>query len=199
VIIGKSGSGKTSLLINFLNDNKIYKRVFDKIILCIPEHSYNNMKNNIFEGLPKNQVKHELDFDELSEQILSYAEDDKQTLLIIDDFMAYLKVQRHLIQFNNLIQNRRHYRLSIFLLVQVYNAIPAMIRKSINSIFLFKCNKKEFQNIFEELFAVSKELALKIMKFVYTETHNFLLLDITNQLYYKNLDLILTNEDEEDL
>ena len=44
VIIGKSGSGKTSLLINFLSDRKIYKRVFDKIILCIPEHSYNNMK-----------------------------------------------------------------------------------------------------------------------------------------------------------
>jgi len=45
-----------------------------------------------------------------------------------------------------LINNRRHYRLSIFLLVQYYNSIPLQIRRLTTAISLFKpANKKELE------------------------------------------------------
>ena len=47
VIIGKPGSGKTSLLISFLSakgSNKIYRKCFDNILLVMPSHSRNSLK-----------------------------------------------------------------------------------------------------------------------------------------------------------
>ena len=128
-----------------------------------------------------------------------YVDKKYNSILIIDDFTSYLKVQSHLVQFNNLIQNRRHYRLSIFLLVQVYNSIPMPIRKSINTIFLFKCNKKEFQSIFDELMTLPKELVIEIMNFVFDKKYSFLYLDVTNQVYYKNLDHIIIPPDDHEI
>ena len=186
VLIGKSGSGKTSLLINMLSDNSIYKKVFNKIICVMPEATYNNMEFNPFDVLPPEQIKHDFDCTELRAQINNYRDADKTTLLIIDDFTAELKNKTNFNNFNHLIQNRRHYRLSIFLLVQYYNSIPMPLRRSINTIFLFKCNKKEFEDIFAELFSLSKDLANKLQRFVFTNKYNFMLVNVTDQIYYRN-------------
>ena len=145
ILIGKSGSGKTSLLINMISDAKIYKKVFNKIILVMPEATYDNMEYNPFEGLPSEQVKHQFDCAELKAQINGYREQKKNTLLIIDDFTAELKNKINFENFNHLVQNRRHYRLSICLLVQYYNSVPMPIRRSINSIFLFNVIKRNLK------------------------------------------------------
>ena len=58
VICGKPGSGKTSLLINTLvgkNENRVYRKVFDKILLVMPSNSRASMKNSPFEDLPTDQ------------------------------------------------------------------------------------------------------------------------------------------------
>ena len=197
IICGKSGSGKTSLLIDILKDKRIYKNVFHKILLVMPRHSYNNMETNIFKRLPNEQVQFELDFNRLHDQISVFANNDKNTLLVIDDFTAYLNRKDYLRQFNELIQNRRHLRLSICLLVQVYNSVPLPIRKSINELILFRAPKKEFQFILDELIEMPHDIALKLKKFIYDRQHNFMLLDVPNQIYYKNLDKVLVNGSEE--
>ena len=49
LIVGKAGSGKTSLLINSLNmkkENRVYRKVFDKILLVMPSNSRKSLKNN---------------------------------------------------------------------------------------------------------------------------------------------------------
>ena len=196
IFIGKSGSGKTSLLINMLSEPNIYKKVFNKIILVMPEATYNNMEFNPFEGLPQEQIKNQFDCAELRSQINNYRENKKTTLLIIDDFTAELKNKTNFENFNHLIQNRRHYRLSIFLLVQYYNSVPMPLRRSINTIFLFKCNKREFEIIFEELFNLSKDLANKLQRFVFTNKYNFMLVNVSDQIYYKNLDRIILRDED---
>ena len=65
IIVGRPGSGKTSLLINMLNDKKIYRKVFSQILVCMPKSSRQSLKNNIFDVLPPDQL-----FDELDESIL---------------------------------------------------------------------------------------------------------------------------------
>jgi AAA15 family ATPase/GTPase len=49
--IGKPGSGKTSLLVSFLTgkkDRKVFRNVFDHVLLVMPSSSRNSMKKNIF-------------------------------------------------------------------------------------------------------------------------------------------------------
>jgi GTPase SAR1 family protein len=58
VICGKPGSGKTSLLVNALtgkNENRVYRKVFDKILLVMPSNSRASLKKSPFEDLPEDQ------------------------------------------------------------------------------------------------------------------------------------------------
>ena len=161
----------------------------------MPEATYNNMSYNPFDGLPHEQIKHTFDCEELRNQIDNYRQNKKKTLLIIDDFTAELKNKRNFENFNHLVQNRRHYKLSIFLLVQYYNSVPLPIRRSINSIFLFKCNKKEFEDIFLELFNLQKDIANKLQKFVFSNKFNFMFVNVSEQIYYRNFDKIIMPEE----
>ena len=55
-LVGKAGSGKTSLMISFIQSPKKYfKKVFNKIYVFMPNSSRNSMKNNIFNVLPDEQ------------------------------------------------------------------------------------------------------------------------------------------------
>ena len=73
IIVGRPGSGKTSLLINMLNDKKIYRKVFSQILVCMPKSSRQSLKNNIFDVLPPDQL-----FDELDEGILTKIKNNKE-------------------------------------------------------------------------------------------------------------------------
>ena len=57
-IVGRPGSGKTSLLLNCLIEkgtNRVYNKVFDKIIYVCPVNSRKSIKNNPFDELPEDQ------------------------------------------------------------------------------------------------------------------------------------------------
>jgi KaiC/GvpD/RAD55 family RecA-like ATPase len=57
-IVGRPGSGKTSLLINCLTEkkhNRVYNKVFDKIIYVCPINSRKSIKDNPFDDLPEDQ------------------------------------------------------------------------------------------------------------------------------------------------
>ena len=126
IIVGRPGSGKTSLLINMLNDKKIYRKVFSQILVCMPKSSRQSLKNNIFDVLPPDQL-----FDELDE--ITKIKNNKETfeneneeraeagkpamcrhqLLILDDITAHLKNRDNEKMLIELATNRRHYNLSI--------------------------------------------------------------------------------------
>ena len=68
LIVGKAGSGKTSLMINALNSkgsNRVYRKVFDKITLVMPKNSRNSLKNNPLEDLPEDQL-----YEEMSQNVI---------------------------------------------------------------------------------------------------------------------------------
>jgi hypothetical protein len=55
-------------------------------------------------------------------------------------------------------------------------------------------------NIFSELFENKKEYLNDIMKMVFDQPHQFMLLDVDNQKMYKNLGKeIIIQEDDDDL
>ena len=62
-IIGKPGSGKTSLLISFLTGKgkkKVFRKVFDHIHLVMPKSSRESMKNNPFKTTAKTRCMRNL-------------------------------------------------------------------------------------------------------------------------------------------
>jgi AAA+ ATPase superfamily predicted ATPase len=92
LFLGAQGSGKTSLLVNFVK--KIYKKVFHKVFVFMPESSRNSLNPNIFEVLPEEQLFEELNGETISnvyEQVKELSSDGKQTLIIYDDVQKSLK------------------------------------------------------------------------------------------------------------
>jgi GTPase SAR1 family protein len=204
VICGRAGSGKTSLLINALsakNDNRIYRKVFDKITLVMPKNSRRSIKNNPLDDLPADQQFEKFGTDvmtKIKEIREEFDELDKKKkrprnqLLILDDVTAYLKDDpSSLIE---LATNRRHLKLSIILLVQFIRAIPRPVRFQVTTITFFKpSNELDAKIIEEEYLNLPKTVFKDLTRFVWTNAHDYLMLDKQNEKIYKNLQKININ------
>ena len=66
-LVGKAGSGKTSLMVSFIQTPNFFKKVFNKIYVFMPNSSRNSMKNNIFNVLPEDQLFEGVSYEILSE------------------------------------------------------------------------------------------------------------------------------------
>jgi ABC-type dipeptide/oligopeptide/nickel transport system ATPase component len=158
-LIGKAGSGKTSLMVALIQTPKKLKKVFNKIYVFMPNSSRNSMKDNIFEILPEDQLFEGVSYEILSEvyeNLLESTEKNEKSLLVFDDVQSYLKNKEVEVNLLHIIANRRHLRCSIFIVAQNYNKIPKNIRQSFTDMFLFNVGKEEYVNIYDENINLSK-------------------------------------------
>jgi len=203
IICGKAGSGKTSLMINALKskkENRVYRKVFDKIILVMPENSKKSIKNNPLDDLPEDQVFENMG-PEVIEKIKSirndFDEEDKKKkrprhqLLILDDVTAYLKDKENIKSLIELATNRRHLKLSIILLVQFLKSIPRPIRFQVTDITFFKpSNNLDLKIIQEEFVNLENDKFNDLTRYVFINNHDFLFINKNNETYFKNLQKI---------
>ena len=101
-------------------------------------------RDNPFLTLDKENIYHEFNINILETidfQIMEYAENEEDTLLLIDDFASEVKNGDVLKLLNTLMNNRRHLRLSLWMSVQTYKSIPLSNRKTINILVMFKWSK----------------------------------------------------------
>jgi len=203
-VIGKPGSGKTSLSISLITQkqDRVYKKTHHHILILMPQNSINSLKKNPFKQLPKDNFYEELNdttISDIYERVNGYSKENEKTLLFIDDMTADLKKNKFVIDtLKRLVYNRRHLKLNIIITAQSYVNIPLDLRKCItNCIMVGKPSKKEFEILFQELIESKKDLFLDIMKLVYDQKHNFLFVNIPTQSMYKNFDLIEIKEDSD--
>ena len=203
-IIGRPGSGKTSLLVSMLTGrkkDKVFQKVFNHVVVVMPSTSRQSMKNNIFKKHTPEKLYDELNnstINEIYHKLLTSSEEKETTLLILDDVGAVLKKSDIQETFRKIIYNRRHLKCAIIILLQSYISIPKEIRKLFNNVIMFKPPKPEFYNLFEELFETKKDVALDIMNFTYKNPHDWLLLNVPSQRMFKGFDEILIhNSDDE--
>lgn len=205
-IIGSAGSGKTSLMVNFLTNKKMYAGAFDHVHMCCPKNSLGSLKDDIWEGHPADKMHDTLDWMTL-DTIHAKARDrakvkpePETTLLIIDDQTVWLKKKEIEAKLREIIYNRRHLRMSVWILVQSYNSMPLNIRKTLSNFYMFRPrNKKEAESIWEELLFVPKNTGNALLKFVYRDMHDFLMGDANTGQVYRNFNEIDINEDGETL
>ncbi len=202
-IIGSPGSGKTSFLFSLLTTksktNRIYYKVFKDIIYVCPKNSRDSVLNNPLEDL-------ETVFEQLDESVKDAIIDNKkkyedeydenyQQLLIIDDCSSDLKKIQNINLLSELSKNRRHMNLSIILLVQYLRDIPRSIRSQNTLVVVFKpANNLDFETLRKEFINLPTEIFNNLMRFIFVNRHDNLIVDKTNETYYKNLQKIIINE-----
>lgn len=203
-IIGSAGSGKTSLMVNFLTNKNMYANAFDHVHMCCPKNSLGSLKDDIWEGHPSDKMHDTLDWFTL-DTIHGKARDrakvkpePETTLLIIDDQTVWLKKKEIESKLREIIYNRRHLRMSVWMLVQSYNAIPLNIRKTLSHFYLFRPrNKKEAESIWEELLFIPRNTGNALLKFVYREGYDFLMGDANTGQVFRNFNEIDIADDGE--
>ena len=197
-VIGKPGSGKTSLIMSWLTSKKVFKKMFHHVLVVMPASSINSMKKNPFKDHPEEKMYNDLNFDTINTiyQRLEEASEKKQnTILIMDDIGASLKNNSIKTIMRKIIYNRRHLKVSIIVLLQSFMSLEKEIRKLFNNVIMFKPSKVEFENLFEELFETNKDVALDIMNIAYEEPHDYLVLNVDTQKIYKGYDEIIVNKE----
>lgn len=202
-IIGSAGSGKTSLLVNFLTKKEMYSKAFDHVHLFCPKTSLGSLKDDIWEGHPADKMHDVLNFSTLDkmEQICRERAQEKPkpktTLLVIDDMTVFLKQKEVDDKLRALVYNRRHLYLSIMILVQSYNAMPLALRKTLSHFFLFKPrNKREAEAIWEELMFVPKTTGAALLRFTFRGRYDFLMGNCGTGEFYRNFNLVDIDDGE---
>jgi DNA replication protein DnaC len=192
-VIGKPGSGKTSLIMSWLTSKKVFKKMFHHVLVVMPSSSIQSMKKNPFKNHDEDKMFEQLDLDSIStiyNKLEESSAEKQSTLLIMDDIGASLKNNSIKNTLRKIIYNRRHLKVSIIVLLQSYLSLEKEIRKLFNNVIMFKPSKVEFENLFEELFETNKDLALDIMNVAYEKPHDYLVLNVDSQKLYKQFDQI---------
>ena len=195
IISGRPGSGKSSLILNLLcKRNRLYNKKYDRIYLFSP--SLATMNGNPFEDLPDEQKFQELDREMIENVLDEIADTGEKVLFIMDDVVNDLqkdtKLQRLMCK---VLMNRRHLcgeggSVSVIITTQVYNKIPAPIRKTASHVFIYHTkNKKELETIFDELVLIPKQDYYELLKYVFKKKHDFLYIDINksfDKMFHRN-------------
>ena len=179
LFIGKSGSGKTSLLYSLFQSKHLFNNTFHNIYLFQPTHSRSSMKDDLFDSIPEDQRYDELNYENLNEVLERIKKEDKKhnNCILFDDMGAYLKNKDTKKLLKELIFNRRHISTSIFFLVQTWFSIEKDIRKLFSNIFVFKVSKKEMETIADEVIETKKEYIPEISKMVFSEPYKYLFIN----------------------
>jgi DNA replication protein DnaC len=195
IIVGKPGSGKTSLLLSLLSSKKIFKKTFHTIFCAIPSASLNSIEKNIFEKLPPDQLFEDLTIELLEElytRSQENAENDYNSILVIDDLQSILKDVAIAKGLEKLIIKRRHIHLTIFLLNQNYGKLPRPLRLLATNIIAFDIGKIQFSQIFEEHIDINKNMYDQIINFVFSgNKHEWLCINTVSKRLYKMFDEVI--------
>ncbi|NBW11828.1 MAG: hypothetical protein EBR82_27730 [Caulobacteraceae bacterium] len=189
LMLGKSGSGKTSLLYSFFKSPEVYRKTFDKIFIIQPAQSRASMKDPIFDKLPDDQRFEELTVENLEEIDDNLSEHNN--ILVLDDVGAYLKDAENSKKLKELVYNRRHKHLTILFLCQSWISVPKDIRKLFSNIFLFKCSKKELETLWDEVIELNKDYMAPMSRLVFNAPHKFMFIDTDTQEFFDGWDEII--------
>jgi hypothetical protein len=196
LFLGKAGSGKSSLIISLLNSkrNESFKKVFHDIIIFIPPNSRQSIKSDFWgSNLDEDNIYDDLTLENLYEaynKAQMNAEEGYKTLIILDDVQKNLKGENENLLLH-MVNNRRHAHLCIWIAAQNYFSLSKQVRQALTDLFIFKVNKTEMENIFNEQVEIPKEKFNMILDKTYKKPNEFIYINPNSQKIFYNWDEII--------
>lgn len=198
-IIGLAGSGKSSLIYSMFQSKRVFAKTYTRIFYFCPASSMDSMADNIFlDNLPEEQIYNELDTESLEEVIhmCKTAHKSEKIAIIIDDFASKLRDKGVKRLIKDIVQNRRHLHASLFILSQTWFSLEPEIRRQISNLIIFKVSKDTMKTIFNEVVEQHEDKAEDIVKLVYDEPHQYLVLNVASGKMFKGFDRICFEDPE---
>jgi hypothetical protein len=192
-IIGKPGTGKTTLLRHLLLESNLMFRKYDYVLLCSP--SLNEYPFN----LNANQTNNNFEIEWFYSRLLALKCKTKTNILIIiDDFISQIYENRYNSRLISLFYNRRHIVkngvINIILTSQKFKTIPTFVRVTINIFFIFKCSVKELKSIWEEHGLISWNQFNIISTYAFSLPAGFLVYNIQDNKYFVKFDQVILTQ-----
>ena len=207
---GKSGSGKTQLMVNLLTRPQFYGRTklndpksqyFDLIFFFSPTADQDDLVR--FLKLPKKRIINSFDTEKL-DKILEVQDNlvkdkgvDKapKILIVFEDIQSEPKFQRTK-SFKRCYIQGRHINISTFLLGQSWTKTERMCRLQANNVFFFPSAASEVELISNEYAPpnTTKKDFMNLVKDVTSKQYNFLHINFRcppNERFRENLDVIV--------
>ena len=194
IILGKMGQGKTSLITNFVKT--IFRRCFEHMIVFIPTGSRRSIENDIYgKHLPEADLYDALtadNLDEVIEKLEENAENEENTLIIIDDFQSALKDPDVLARLQKIVTRMRHMRTTIFILQQNFQKMAKFMRELVTNVITFNVGKSQLDKLFEETVQLDKNKFQALIDLAFQERNDWIAINVNgNRNVYRMFDRIV--------
>jgi len=196
LVVGKTGTGKSSTVVSLLTDNDFYNKDFlgRNIYLFSPLQNDFKMEYLINKkSIPDFNIYTELDdgllrllYDKLCEEFKTESIiNDKVTnkLIIIDDFSYSGELRKGLFNMvNKVFMNGRKNLISIVVTSQYYTHVAPACRTNASGLILYTMNDKELEKVSDENnYLDNKKQFKQMVKSLCFERHDFFVINYSNK------------------
>ena len=187
---GKSGSGKSNLLLNMMTRPQFYKDYFDLVFFFSPSCKCDDLPKyldlpdkRLFDTFDEKSMMNILD---TQKDIIKKEGIDKspKILIILDDIQSEQKFLRSKTILTLFIRNR-HLNISTWVCGQSWTRLPRACRLQASGVYFFPGSQSEVDHMIEEYTPpnCTKKKFEQMLKFATNEPHSFMF--INNQLPFK--------------
>jgi len=184
LIVGRPGFGKTSLINSLVcKSGKNFNRKMDRVFIWSP--SMITMEGDPYEMIHDDQKFESATLENIQGVLDEIKDSGDKVLFIMDDVIADIRGKGKG-EIENLLQkiffNRRHLAgfggsVSIIATSQSYVKIDPKLRKTASHLIQYKPQKKEIENIYDDMINLPKKEFSDVLRYIYQKKHDFMFID----------------------